>query len=101
MITETLPLKLSTDWNSSTGKNFDWDKAEYVAIHFKQNLAANTPAQPSPDATPTRDAYTAEDRILRILMVEDNQDDCELICFQLERCGYRPRLERVFCEEMM
>jgi CheY-like chemotaxis protein len=101
MITETLPLKLSTDWISSTEKNFDWEKAEDVAITFKQNLAANSAAQSDPDTTSTRDVCMVEDRILRVLMVEDSQDDCELICFQLERCGYRPRLERVFCEEMM
>lgn len=101
MITETLPSKLSTDWNSSSEKNFDWEKAEIIAINFKQDFAGNAPAPSNPDAQSNRDECLIEDRILRILMVEDNQDDCELISYQLQKCGYRLRMERVFCEEMM
>ena len=80
MITETVPSKLSTDWNSSSEKNFDWEKAEIIAINFKQDFAGNAPAHSNPDAQSNRDECLIEDRILRIdlrlvgLGVERNDD---------------------------
>ncbi|MCI0538957.1 MAG: response regulator [Verrucomicrobiales bacterium] len=46
-------------------------------------------------------ARTDRQTVLRVLMVEDSADDCELICRQLALCGYTPLVERVFGEETM
>jgi CheY-like chemotaxis protein len=38
---------------------------------------------------------TSYDQPLRVLMIEDSQNDCELIVRHLRRCGFAPRVWRV------
>jgi CheY-like chemotaxis protein len=39
--------------------------------------------------------------MLRVLMVEDSAEDCELICHDLENRGYTLFVERVWCEQAL
>ena len=108
MNAQLLPRKiLSMDWNTSAGKVFDWDRAQAVAINFR-NLHETRPSSTGVAASKFNAGNEtdvvvnpANSSILRILMVEDSQDDCEIICFRLKKCGYTPRVERVFCEKTM
>ena len=101
---------LSTRWDPSPEKNFDWDNAESIRIIRKKGFndiryslketnrgelhsAVETGSSSNPAA--------ANGRILRILMVEDSRDDCDLICIRLQKCGYRPSVERVENEAQM
>lgn len=97
---------LSADWNPSAEKSNE-EKSEAVAIVFKK-LKENPHVSPDISSSQIKNArkngsaaHSVKNRVLHILMVEDNRDDCDLICFQLEKCGYIPRVERVFCEETM
>lgn len=97
---------LLTDWNASPGEIFDWTLAE--AITIKSFAEAQIP-QVSVAVAAKQDSFAetdplarpAKDAVLRILMVEDNRDDCDLICHRLAKCGYKPRVEIVFSEETM
>src|SRR5438552_254374 len=44
---------------------------------------------------PEKPTSSSVDHLLRVLMVEDNKNDCELILRQLMRCGFEPRVRRV------
>lgn len=100
---------LATDWNRSLGKMFDCNRAERVDIVFRNELEESSHPLTGVGASPAQlntgteaaAAHSLKDQPLRILMVEDNEDDCELITYRLQKCGYQPRIERVFCEEAM
>jgi CheY-like chemotaxis protein len=101
---------LTTDWNTSAEQVFGWDRPEAVAIGYGKNLAESRPpltdaavpqAQLNADLETGTRAILADDSILRVLMVEDSEDDCDLIRFRLKKCGYKPHIERVLGEDMM
>src|SRR5688572_10393078 len=112
MNTEFSRKTLSTHWNVASGNIFNWERAETVAIVHKKTLAA-ADSQPSQtevaaalrrwDAEVKTDAVARplNDTVLRILMVEDSRDDCDLICHRLKKCGFKPRVEQVYCEKTM
>jgi CheY-like chemotaxis protein len=56
--------------------------------------SASEPTGPSSDPGQKRTPSRA-DNPLRVLMIEDSKNDCELIVRQLKRCGYSPRFKRV------
>jgi len=59
--------------------------------------SASEPAGPSSDPGQERTPSQA-DNPLRVLMIEDNMNDCELIVRQLKRCGFSPQYRRVDTE---
>lgn len=52
------------------------------------------PPPPGPDAL-QGSAHPGEERPLRVLLVDDSENDCELICRHLRRCGFSPQARRV------
>lgn len=109
MTAESLPRKISTKWNSAPGENFG-AQPEEIAINNETNFAdanlrsakaENKRSQPDSGIKTDCEAYLLKNRVLKILMVEDSRDDCDLICFQLTKCGFAICVERVFCEEAM
>src|SRR3989442_10103658 len=62
------------------------------------NGGNSPPGQTGPieaDQKPYRPMLLSVDQPLRVLMVEDNRNDCELILRQLRRCGFAPRVRKV------
>jgi CheY-like chemotaxis protein len=101
---------LPTSWNGSPENCCDWECAEAVAILFGKNLSQVPPRSSgtnprsikmNPGVETDSPALSANDRVLRILMIEDSEDDCELIRHRLQKCGYKPRIGRVFSEATM
>lgn len=104
MTAESLPRKITANWNPATAENFGV-KPESVAIKFETKIddanksASTANAQNQPHSG--GDVRLTRDPVLNILMIEDCRDDCDLICFHLRKCGFTVRVERVFCEETM
>jgi CheY-like chemotaxis protein len=69
----------------------------------RERLSSGDPATNRPDAgtNPVDASQPAAQSLLRILMVEDSANDCELICRRLAQCGYQPFVERVWREDAM
>jgi len=57
--------------------------------------SSSVPRDPLVDADP-KPAPSRTENPLRVLMIEDSKNDCELIIRHLKRCGFTPRVRRVF-----
>ena len=61
----------------------------------KPGSPASVPTDPLIDAG-QNPAPSRTENPLRVLMIEDSKNDCELIIRHLKRCGFTPRVRRVF-----
>jgi len=57
----------------------------------RSSVPTDPPVDASQKPTPSR-----TENPLRVLMIEDSKNDCELIIRHLKRCGFTPRVRRVF-----
>jgi DNA-binding NarL/FixJ family response regulator len=74
-----------------------------IGLVLKENLDQVRPLLLSHTAATSQSQAvpTTNDSVLRVLMAEDSQLDCELICLRLTECGYTPVVELVCCEDEM
>jgi len=88
---------LPTRSNSASGQPLESARTSNSAKQGAQSGASDAPTDPSLEAgvKPERPTPSSVDRPLRVLMVEDNANDCELILRQLKRCGFTPLFRRV------
>ena len=82
---------------SASGQDFDAARTNNAAHEGSQGGSAPVPKEPSIEAgvkpgTPTPSSAGPP---LRVLIVEDSANDCELIVRQLKRCGFIPQVKRV------
>jgi signal transduction histidine kinase len=65
-----------------------------VALPPERESGVNRVARPQPDSAP----LVAKDRPLRLLLVEDSDDDAELVLRELRRGGFVPNVHRVMTQ---
>jgi CheY-like chemotaxis protein len=104
------PQKISLTHWSPAGEESLWELTHSINILSGTKLSdihpprafENTAHKPLEANAEKGDPIgTVSGPVLRILMIEDSDDDCDLICYQLKKCGFTIFVERAFCEETM
>lgn len=100
---------LATKWNASSAEISNWECGESIAILFAKTIPDTVfsgvsnagSGQLNAGVAPGITVAPANKPVLRVLLVEDSRDDGDLICYQLEKCGYTTYVAQVYCEETM
>jgi CheY-like chemotaxis protein len=80
--------------SSAGGQPPESERTSDAADPGSPDGSSNVPTDPSIEAG-QKPATGGIDQPLRVLIIEDSQNDCELIVRQLRRCGFAPRTRRV------